>query len=87
VRWLLVPILAVAGVLIVRSFFLDVVDEVALRAAWAARGLFDLDADLLRTALKTEAGKKLAAGFAGGGAAGVGLAWAAGRRGGRRSRR
>ena len=86
-RWLLIPVLALAGALIARSFFMDALDEVALRGAWAVRGLFDVSWSNIRAALKTDAGMKIAVGFGVGAIVGAGLAVAMGkRRGGRRRR-
>ncbi len=87
-RWLLIPVLALAGALIARSFFMGALDEVALRGAWAVRGLFEVSWGNLRAALRTDAGVKIAVGFVAGALVGAGLAFAVGkRRGGGRRRR
>jgi hypothetical protein len=78
-RWLLIPLLALMGALIARSFFLDAIEEMAFRAAWAGREFVKIDWENFRLAMKTDTGQKIAAGFVIGGLMGFASAWTVGK--------
>jgi hypothetical protein len=78
-RWLLIPLFALMGALIARSFFLDGIEEMAFRAVWAGRELIEVNSDNIRRALRTDTGQKIAAGFVVGGLAGFATAWTVGK--------
>lgn len=78
-RWLLIPLFALMGALIARSFFLDALEEMAFRGFWAAREHIAFNWDNFRSAMRTDTGQKIAAGFVVGGLAGFATAWTVGK--------
>ena len=78
-RWFLIPLFALMGALIARSFFLTFIEESAFRIAWEATEFVKVDWDLFKRALRTDTGTKIATGFIIGGMAGFMSAWTVGK--------
>lgn len=78
-RWLLIPLFALMGALIARSFFLDALEEIAFRGVWEMRQHITVNWDNFRQALRTDTGQKIFAGFVVGGLLGFASAWTVGK--------